>query len=69
MKALKEMTINERKSEYKTLILKLNPSKGYMQGLNLREYNRINTFHAEFTATQPTKHENYCAHEFENLKT
>lgn len=68
MKLLKEMTIEERKAEYKTLILKLSPSKGHMQGLSLREYYRMNSLHAEFEAIYPRKHENYCAHEFENLR-
>ena len=35
-----------RVEEFKVLKAKCNPSKGYMQGLTLQEYDRINSLHA-----------------------
>jgi len=67
MKRLKDMTLEERKAEYRTLLLKIDPSKGHMQGLTDRELDRGNTLYFEFESDHP-KHENYCAHEFKNLR-
>jgi len=42
---------NERLNEFKTLKSKRNPVKGFMQGLNLKEYYRIISLHSFLLST------------------
>jgi len=46
------MTITTAINEMKKLNLKLNVSKGYMQGLNIKEYDRINSLHSFLVSTK-----------------
>ncbi len=48
---------NTRLEEFKTLNSKRDLSKGYMQGLTLNEYNRINSLHAFLLSTEQGKKE------------
>jgi|14BtaG_2_1085337.scaffolds.fasta_scaffold240948_2 hypothetical protein len=42
---------NKKLNEFKALKLKCKPSKGYMQGLNSKEYHRINSLHSFLLST------------------
>ena len=42
---------NKKLNEFKALKLKCNPSKGYMQGLNPKEYHRISALHSYLLST------------------
>jgi hypothetical protein len=46
------MTIAIAIKEIKVLNSKINLSKGYMQGLNIKEYNRINSLHSFLVSTK-----------------
>ena len=46
------MTISIAIKEMKVLDLKRNVSKGYMQGLNIKEYDRINSLHSFLVSTK-----------------
>mgnify|MGYP003630357116 CR=1 FL=1 len=46
------MTIAIAIKEMKELDSKINLSKGYMQGLNIKEYNRINSLHSFLVSTK-----------------
>jgi len=46
------MTITTAINEMKKLNLKLDVSKGYMQGLNIKEYDRINSLHSFLVSTK-----------------
>jgi len=43
---MKNLTIKSAIQEMKTISLKRNNSKGYTQGLNTEDYNRLNSLHA-----------------------
>ena len=45
------MTINKAINEVKVLSSKIDVSKGYMQGLNLKQYDRINSLHSFLVST------------------
>ena len=47
-----KMTITIAIKEMKVLDLKRNVSKGYMQGLNIKEYDRINSLHSFLVSTK-----------------
>tara|TARA_R110000803_G_scaffold38314_2_gene82729 strand:- start:412 stop:588 length:177 start_codon:yes stop_codon:yes gene_type:complete len=44
-----------RLEEFKVLNTKRNPSKGYMQGLNLKDYDRINSLHSFLMSSEEGK--------------
>jgi len=45
------MTITTAINEIKELNSKIDVSKGYMQGLNLKQYDRINSLHSFLVST------------------
>jgi hypothetical protein len=47
-----KMTITIAIKEMKVLNLKRNVNKGYMQGLNIKEYDRINSLHSFLVSTK-----------------
>jgi len=48
---MKKLTIQSAIQEMKTISLKRNNSKGYTQGLNAKEYNRLNSLHSFLIST------------------
>tara|TARA_R110000822_G_scaffold158430_1_gene297988 strand:+ start:271 stop:459 length:189 start_codon:yes stop_codon:yes gene_type:complete len=44
-------TYENRLQEFKALKSKVQPNKGYMQGLSIDEYSRINSLHAFLVST------------------
>jgi hypothetical protein len=48
-------TYTNRLNEFKALNAKRNIAKGYMQGLTLEQYNRLNSLHAYLMSSEEGK--------------